>query len=180
MRPAEPVTKPLPEGISKVDDAVMVGEDLDFQRTWWRFETAAWWVLAVLLVADALGAFGHGWLAHAHASTANGALAVHYDRIEREGTPSMLTIHFGAAAARFGKIRLLASQSVVHGLGAERVIPQPEESEVGPRGITYVFPISETPATVSFELRPTSIGSNHVSLTAGDGSSMRLSILVLP
>lgn len=180
MSEPTPIAEPFQDTIPKVDGAIAVGEDLEFQQRWWRFETAAWYLLALLLVADALGAFGQGWLAHAHARTRNGALDVQYERIERAGTPSMLTIHAGPAAVRDGTVELLASESVVKGLGAERVIPQPKVSAVGPRGITYIFPVSETPATMSFELRPNSIGWNEVTLTAAGGATVHFPVLVLP
>jgi hypothetical protein len=166
--------------IPRVDDAISVGEDLEFQQRWWRFEKLAWGVLVVVLVADALGVLGRGWLARAERTSADGALHVHYERVERAGTPSEMTLDFGRAAVRRDQIRLIVSETIVKELGAQRIIPQPESSAVGPEGVTYLFPTTGTPATVSFALEPSFPGVHDVTLTASGERSMHLSILVLP
>ena len=51
--------------VPKVDNAVAVGEDLEFQERWWTFERVIWSFFALILLADMLGAFGRGWLAKA-------------------------------------------------------------------------------------------------------------------
>ena len=76
MLPNEHISERVVDRIPRVDDAVSVGEDLDFQRRWWRFEKAAWLLLAVVLIADALGAFGRGWLAQAELTAADGSMRV--------------------------------------------------------------------------------------------------------
>ena len=123
MLPNEHIWERVVDRIPRVDDAVSVGEDLDFQRRWWRFEKAAWLLLAVVLIADALGAFGRGWLAQAELTAADGSMCVHYERVERTGTPSEMTIEFGPSAVHDQKVRMFASQTTVKELGAQRIIP---------------------------------------------------------
>ena len=35
-------SKPIADSVAKVDGEVAVGEDLEFQRKWWKFERATW------------------------------------------------------------------------------------------------------------------------------------------
>jgi hypothetical protein len=66
--------------VPKIDDQVAVGEDLDFQCKWWRFEDAVWCVFLAVLICDLLGLFGRGWFAKAERSTPDEALTLHYER----------------------------------------------------------------------------------------------------
>lgn len=176
----QPIASPLSDAIPKVDDAVSVGEDLDFQRSWWRFEKIAWAVLALVLVADALGIFGRGWLARAEKKSPDASIDLRYERVERTGTPSEMMLVFGPTAIHDGKIQLFSSESVVKELGAQRVIPQPINSEIGPRGITYTFPTSGIPATVSIALEPSIPGIHHIELRVPGSPSVQARIVVLP
>ncbi|MCU1261683.1 MAG: hypothetical protein JWO80_4568 [Bryobacterales bacterium] len=63
--PAAIPTKRVEENVSKVNDEIAVGSDLEFQRKWWRIERTLWVVLAALLVFDVPGCFGRGSLANA-------------------------------------------------------------------------------------------------------------------
>jgi hypothetical protein len=168
------------DDIPRVEDAVSVGEDLEFQRHWWRFEKAAWFLLAIVLIADALGAFGRGWLARTEHVTGDGTLRVRYERIERTGTPSEMTIEFGPSAVQGQKVRLFSSEAIVKELGAQRIIPQPTLSEIGPGGITYTFPATGSPATASIALQPSFPGIHHIELRVPGSEPVRASIVVLP
>jgi hypothetical protein len=145
MHSSKPVAEPVRDEIPRIEDAVSVGEDLDFQRSWWRFEKLAWIILAVVLAADALGVFGRGWLAKAQRHAADHSLQLSYERIQRAGTPSMMTIEFAPSAVEGSEVHLLSSLSIVKELGAQRIIPQPQTSAIGPAGITYTFPVTGSP-----------------------------------
>ena len=47
-----------------------------------------WIVFTVMLLCDALGAFGRGWLAKAKRTTPDQTLTLEYDRIVRASTPA--------------------------------------------------------------------------------------------
>jgi hypothetical protein len=180
MPPSEPIAERVVDRIPSVDGAVAVGEDLDFQRRWWRFEKAAWLLLAVVLIADALGAFGRGWLAQAELTAADGSMRVRYERVERTGTPSEMTIEFGPSAVRDQKVRMFASQTTVKELGAQRVIPQPIASEIGPGGVTYTFSAAGSPATASIAMQPSFPGVHHIELRVLGSDPVRATIVILP
>lgn len=92
--PATKFSEPIEDSVSKVDDAIAVGEDLNFQRRWWRFEREIWVAFALILVADMLGVFGRGYLSKAELHAPDKTLDVKYERVERASTPSIMTISF--------------------------------------------------------------------------------------
>src|ERR1700753_3009847 len=98
MSSKPPLAERVLDRVPRVDDAVSVGEDLDFQRRWWKFENAAWLLLVLILIADGLGVFGRGWLAKTESRTPDGALDIRYERVERTGTPSEMTLVIGPGA----------------------------------------------------------------------------------
>src|ERR1700760_2771431 len=140
------VTKPVEDSVGRVNDEVAVGEDLDFQRKWWRFENYAWIFFSALIVCDLAGLFGRGPLAKAERRSPDGTIDVQYEHIERTESPSILSIQFGHDAIRNGQIKLYASRSLVTSLGTQRVIPEPQSTTVGDAGLTYTFAASKTPA----------------------------------
>jgi hypothetical protein len=176
----EVAAKPVEDLGHKVDGAVSVGEDLEFQERWWKFENIVWSIFALLLVLDLLGVFGRGWAAKAKADTSDGALHVKYERIERTMTPSVMQVRFGPNDAVDGKYKLFVSASVVGELGNQRIAPEPESSAVGQGGFVYTFPALGQPAVVSFSLEPASPGIYHWELGVPGGQMIEKRVVVVP
>jgi hypothetical protein len=128
-------TKPVSDSVPKVAGDVAVGEDLGFERKWWRFERVVWILFLVILICDVLGLFGRGWLAKAERSTPDQALTMSYERVERASTPSIMTLHFAPSAVHDGRIQVLVSENVNRRLGAQRVSPPPQLSTLTQDGI---------------------------------------------
>ena len=166
--------------VPKVDDAVAVGEDLTFQEHWWTFERLIWSFFVLVLVADALGLFGQGWLAKATAGGQQNALTLRYERIERATTPSQLEVRFDPAAATNGAYQLFVSDSVIGDLGAQRIAPQPAGSQIGNGGITYTFPSIGGAARVLIELEPAKIGVHHFTVQVPGHPAIQTRVVVLP
>lgn len=173
-------TKPVEDTISKVNDEVAVGSDLEFQRKWWRFTHVMWIVFACIVIADLLGCFGRGPLANARVRTNDGTMEVKYERIERFSTPSILRVQFGPGAIRDGKIQLWIAESLIKPLGTQRVIPQPLTSVEDRGGILYTFPTTALPASVQFELEPIFPGIYDTSLQVPDAEKVNLRMYVMP
>lgn len=172
--------RPIGDSVAQVDREVAVGEDLQFQRRWWRFEKAIWVFFSLILVLDLAGGFGRGPLAHAEMHTADGELRVKYERIERQGTPSMMTITVGARSIAGGTATLSMSESVVSGLGTQRVIPQPATTVVGHDALTYQFPVSGSPAVIRLQLQPTAAGIYHFTVGIPDETPLAARVVVVP
>jgi hypothetical protein len=151
-------TAPVADSVAKIGNELAVGEDLEFQRKWWRFEKAIWVLFILILVLDLAGVFGRGPVAKAHVITPGGAMIVDYERIERFSTPSILTIHFGPSAVHDGKIQLWVSDTITKSLGNQRIVPQPVTSTIGNGGILYTFDTTPLPDSIAFALQPSKPG----------------------
>lgn len=172
--------KPVGDSVAKVDGAVAVGEDLDFQRRWWRFERGVWIFFGLVLVADLSGLLGRGPLSKAQGETGDGSLRVKYERVERENTSSIVTILPGAAAVRNGKVQVFVSNVALQQLGAQRVIPQPEISAIGSGGVTYTFSATTLPMTIQIELKPSFIGLHRFTVATSPAEQVQAKTFVLP
>ncbi len=173
-------SQPIKDSVAKVNDEVAVGEDLDFQRKWWRFEKGVWIVFTLILALDVLGVFGRGWAAKAQRAAADGSIDVKYERIERTSTPSIMTVNFDKSAIRDGEVSLYVGDSLVKQLGAQRVIPSPQTTAIGDGGLTYSFPATQVPASVEFALEPTGPGLRHFVIQVPGSASVEGDIFVVP
>lgn len=170
--------KPVEDSVPKINDEVAVGEDLDFQRRWWKFESAMWWIISAVLCLNFAGVFGRGLLAHAEIS--NQSMDVKYERVERTGTPAILKVQFKGAAQADGRVRLHVSESIVEELGAQRVIPSPLESAIGDGGLTYTFPAEEAPGAVEFALQPPRPGIYRFTISTAGAPALSARVVVMP
>jgi hypothetical protein len=173
-------TKPVEDTISKVDNELALGADLEFQRKWWKFEFTIWVIFTIFVIMDLLGCFGRGPLANAQYKVSDGSATVHYERIERFATPSVMTINFGQDVIHDGKVQLWVSEDLVKSLGNQRVVPQPESSKVGEGGILYTFPASVIPASAEFALQPTGPGLMKLQMRVPGHETANLRIIVMP
>jgi hypothetical protein len=169
---------PVEDSVPKINDEVAVGEDLEFQRKWWKFETAMWWIIAIVLLLNFVGVFGRGPVAHTKLS--NDDIVVKYERVERTGSPSILEVQFEPKAFSKGQLKLHVSQSIVNELGAQRVIPSPSDTAVGDGGLTYTFSAEHAPGAVQFALQPSKPGVFHFSLQVPGSPEIAAHVVVMP
>jgi hypothetical protein len=176
----KPSTTPVTPSAPRLNDEIEVGEDLEFQRKWWRFENFAWILFTLIIVLDVAGLFGRGPIAKAERRSADGTIDVRYERIERTDSPSILTIDFAPSAIHDGKIKLYISESLVKGLGTQRVVPAPTETTIGDGGLTYTFPASKPPATVDLALQPSGPGIYHFTIAVANAEPIQAKVFVVP
>jgi len=177
---ASPAFKtPVTDSVAKINHELAVGEDLAFQRKWWRFERALWVLFVMIIALDCMGAFGRGPLAKSQIESADRAIEADYERIERTGTPSMMTVKVNEAA-KVDQIELFVSDSAVSGLGLQRVIPAPETTKIGSGGFTYRFPRGSLPAVVRFEFQPVGAGFYHIAVGKPGEALMHMTVAVVP
>jgi hypothetical protein len=173
-------TRPEYDPVPKVDGELAVGEDVVFQRKWWTFERIVFYVFSFIILLDLLGVFGRGYIALAEKSISQGAARVHYERIERAGTPSMLTVEFSPSAVQGGKVQLWMSEAITQGLGNQRIIPEPTSSTLQDGGILYEFPVTRLPARAQFALQPAHPGHFALKVRVGSYDASQIGILVMP
>ena len=173
-------TRPVEDSVARVNDEVAVGEDLDFQRKWWRFENAIWVLFTLIILLDLAGLFGRGPIAQAHRAATDGTINVKYERIERSDSPSILTVQFAASAIHDGKVKLYVSDTLVKALGTQRVIPSPLESVVGDGGVTYTFLATKPPAFADLALQPAGPGLFEFTIAVEGAQPVHAKIFVVP
>lgn len=110
----------------------------------------------------------------------DGSAEVTYDRVERHGTPSILTVRFGPAAVQHNKAQLWVSDDLIRDLGNRRVSPQPESSVLERGGILYSFPAGAPPLAAQFSLQPTSVGRASIALQVPGRERLSANIFVMP
>ena len=176
----EPFSTPVKDSVAKVNDEIQVGENLDFQRKWWRFENVVWIFFSLIIVLDLAGLFGRGPIARAERHSPDGTINIKYERIERTDSPSILSIEFGPSAIQDGKINLYVSESLVKGLGTERVVPNPLVTAIGNGGLTYTFAASKVPASVDLALEPSGPGLYDFTIGVVDATPIHAQVFVVP
>lgn len=174
------LTTEVKDSVPKVNNEVAVGEDIEFQRRWWRFERAVWILFTVLVLLDLSGAFGRGPLAKARIRSQDGAMDVHYERIERFSTPSILNVEFGPNAIHDGKVQLWVNEGTIKKLGTQRVVPQPVSSLIGDDGVLYTFDATKPPASIQFALQPSAPGIFPLELRVPGSQMLTMRIVVMP
>ncbi len=178
--PAATDTRPIEDSVPKVNDELAVGSDLQFQQRWEKMETIIWVFLVIFLLLSLAGLFGRGPLAKATAQARDGSIQVEYERVQRFGAPSVLTVKINPAAIRNGQVQLWVSEALVKPLGNQRVVPQPEKSELTHGGILYSFPAFETSASIEFQAQPSAIGESELTMGVPGSPNVNLKIYVMP
>jgi hypothetical protein len=171
---------PVQDTVPQINNELAVGEDLEFQRKWWRFEHVIWAVFTLIIIADVAGVFGRGPLAKTQMRSADGSVEVKYERVERFETPAVLSIKFGPQAIRDGKIQLWVSQDILKSLGVQRVVPQPESSALVSDGMLYTFPARGDQSTVEMQLQPTRLGRSQFHLRSSTSELLSGKVFIMP
>ena len=178
--PVTPETTPVEDSVKKINDEFAVGSDLEFQKKWSRFERAVWVLLIIFVLLSLAGVFGRGPLANAEKRASDGSMDIKYERVQRFGTPSVLSIEFPASSIQDGAVHVWASDTLVKPLGTQRVVPQPEKSVIGNGGILYTFPATSVPLSIEFQTEPSSIGTSMLSLQVPGKALVTAKIFVVP
>lgn len=168
--------------VSRVNDEFAVGNDLDFEKWWWRVEISIWSLLVILLLTALSGITGRGPLAHKRASTQDQALQIKYDWVERFKTPSVLSIRLEPATFQGNHAYVWLSRSFVDKLGLQRISPEPALSIPQAQGITYLFAIQQSgqPIILDFALEPAQVGLFRQEVRVAGGQQLFVHTLVFP
>jgi hypothetical protein len=134
---------------------------LPFQRREWRAQQIGWL---------ALGLFGGGPLSSARAATADGGLAVEYQRFVRAGAAQRLRFEIATPGA--GPVELRLSRGYLDAVRVEHVLPSPASTSATPEWTTFVFAPGTRTVTVDGEA--TEAGRLILSAAPGAGASLAL------
>lgn len=159
---------------------IEVDQDLDFQRKDWRFERIGWGAMLLVGVGAILGLFGQGPLSDATASAEDGSLRVEYQRFERHGSQSELTVFLRRAASTDTSVQLWIGDEFLRSVQLQQIVPEPERQiSLGDRTLYEVAMRSDT-GRVSFYVTPQRIGTRTLELGAPGRATLKRSQFVYP
>jgi hypothetical protein len=166
----------------RVDGELDVGEDIDFERRWWRIQRTGQVVQTLVLVAGLAGLFGRGPLSNADAPSDRQGLRVHYERVARFRTPTILDVTIEKSALADSTAHIWISQRYLDALPVSRTMPQPREVILAANGQVYAFPVTPgaDSARLRFYLEPGSLGSQRAAMGAAGARPVAFSQIVLP
>lgn len=150
-------------------------------RAAWRVERIGWTIMALLLVATLLGAFGDGPLSHARSGSAQ-ALSVEYDRLLRSSSPTMYRFEAHPSLAKDGVVRLRFDGPLIENMELESIVPEPDQQEAGPGFTEFAFRVSpgDTPARFDFRFRPATFGRSAGQVSIAGAHAVPIDQFVYP
>jgi hypothetical protein len=159
---------------------IEIDEDLEFQRRYWRVQRIGWVLLALFLMAAAIGLFGGGMVSR---TTARGhGLTIEYSRFARENAPMLIVVRVPASVAQAGQIQLSFNADYIAKLSFQRITPQPQAVEAAAGRVTFQFLANAQPGdlTFSFEAKPREFGRASVQVMMEGSSGVGFWQLVYP
>lgn len=159
-----------------------IQQDLAFQERMWQVQRVGWVIMALLLLAAALGLLGRGWLSRTTLGEAGDLMWIEYDRFAHLKADMTLDVHLNGSAGAGNEARLWLDRSYLERVQIERITPQPDSVEVTGERLTYVFKVSEAgePVDVTFSLQPTDFGWLEGQVGLPDGPTLDFGQFVYP
>ncbi|HYE17277.1 MAG TPA: hypothetical protein VEA69_02475 [Tepidisphaeraceae bacterium] len=116
-----------------------IDDHMDYQYLAWRLQRVGWALMALLLLAATLGAFGSGPLAQTNAGAETSALWVKYERFGRLEVPQELVLNVKPTPeqARAGKVTVWVSRPYADQLMVDTVVPTPDFLRGGPDRVEF-------------------------------------------
>lgn len=168
--------------LSRVNEEIVVGQDEDFEKKWWRFETRTWGVMVAVMIFAAFGGLGRGLLSKGNASTPDGMVQAQYDRILHFRTPGETLVHVHASGQRNGRIQLWINRAFYKDLQIQNISPRPVVQAGASDGavLTFWAAAGTDQMDVRLVLQPGSVGIYPLELGITGGETVRFHQLVVP
>jgi hypothetical protein len=134
---------------------IELSEDMEFQRKNWRVERVGWAILGLIVLAAALGLFGHGLLGRAVVAADDDSVSLDYDRFWRLSSPTRLEFEIRPAQSD-GRVELWIDRSYLRAVNVTGFTPEPESVRAGPDRLHFVFELAEAeaPLGITLEVEP--------------------------
>lgn len=154
---------------------------MPFQRRTWTVERVGWGLMALLLVAAALGLFGAGPLSTTLVQVPHAAAQIEYDRFQRKTAPAIVKIVVAERATESGELVVAVDDEFMRAYDIRSIRPEPAQSVALAHGIRFRLETDpQTPATIYFHLQTARLGYFRPRLTIADGPAVELPILIYP
>lgn len=123
-------------------------------RAHWTVQRVFWAMLALILVAALLGAFGGGPLSTATSSASMNGVTVdlEYQRWTRSRSPQSFHLTIQAPDAGAESVSVLLPPELRDRMRMEEIVPEPESSSTGPDGTLYTWSVDDWSGPVRVRL----------------------------
>ena len=160
-----------------------IDQDLEFQRKAWVAQRVGWVVMALFVLAAAVGLLGSGPLSRARAAVP-GVMTLEYERFARFETSTTLTVRLDSAVTAGELVRVSLNRDFLDSAKIETVLPPPARVESAAGRLIYVFAVAEprVPLLLTFTLAPQEFGvhAGVVGLESRDAQRIFFRQLVYP
>lgn len=137
-----------------------VQEFMHVQQRHWRLERVGWVVFLLIVLLASLGVFSQGVLSLTTVESADAALAVDYQRFERNSAAGEMTVRLQGEAG--GVMQLDITGDLLNKFAIEGIQPAPLNSESLGDGLRLSFRTDRAgDATVYLALRVAGLGSSQ-------------------
>lgn len=154
--------------------------ETDFHRRAWRVQRISFAVLAAIVAAALLGAFGSGPLSRARQSDGRG-LSLQYERFARAEARTTLDLRLAATAAASGTQELLLGGAWLDDLRIQSIEPPPRETHTVNDGLRYRFDVQGgTDLHVRIEAQPIRPGRIELQVGQPGVAPLRVTQFVFP
>ncbi|MER7011903.1 hypothetical protein ABT324_10790 [Saccharopolyspora sp. NPDC000359] len=158
-----------------------IGEDPRHQRWKWHAALAGWSLLVAVVATALLGLLGNGVLSESEAVSADGRLAVSYDRFVRNQGQSELVIAVPAPDPEQRQVEVRITQSYLAANQVQATTPEPASVRSSGADLVYEFPTDRTGLLLRFDLKPSGgMGTRTATITAANTTPVTLHQFVLP
>lgn len=156
-------------------------DGIEFQRKEWVFQRIGWAAIALFLLAAIIGVLSVGPLSGTQATSADGAVTVHYDRFQRHLGRTMLTVELSEAAVQNQKVTLVIDRDLAEGWRIENVTPAPSSESSSRESLIYEFDVlGESPPVVEIHYRGGLMGVRQGDIRAQGTDAAHLWQLTYP
>ncbi|WP_434458604.1 hypothetical protein JQR85_09235 [Stutzerimonas urumqiensis] len=144
-----------------------IQEDMALQRHLWWTERFGWCALTATVLLALAGLFSTGLLSDVVVRAPGGELEVTYQRFERNGAASELTLTTRANPA--GQAWVTIEGGLADKFSLESIQPQPAAAQSYDGGLRLQFQADPQGwATARFAIRPDAIGRSRTQIAAGN------------
>ncbi len=169
------------QGADRINDELEVGFDAGFERRWVWVQRAGVTFMLAIAIASLFGLLGRGPFSHRTERTAESGLAVDFEPVAREQTPTQVTLHLHNDTES-PEMQVFIGTTTIEPMGLTRILPQPvsTRSVVGGLVVSVAVPPGTTDALLRLILQPGNPGLIQQQANLVGQPPIRWTQLVLP
>src|SRR5688572_27824714 len=166
--------------LRKVGD-IQIEEDLAFTHKEWRAQRFGWVIMAVLLAAGIVGAFGRGPISRTTSGDPQ-SFAVEYARILRHAADDDINVDIGPGIAADSQVQLAVSREFVESNEIRNIAPQPESESAAGDFFIYTFKRQDAASRmrIVLQIKPSGYGSASTRVQLIGGTALTIKQFIMP